>query len=158
MHEPAAAAGRRRRRADRGAPPRRGRLARGGRGPPPLGHRPGGRPPAQRARPLAGRSRPAAGRGRRRPPPGPLTRRPCTTAGYLDGVRAGAPIGVAAFAFGVSFGVLARSAGMGRLAPVVMSLTTFGGSAQFAAASILGAGGGVATAVIAAVLLKLRYG
>ena len=81
-----------------------------------------------------------------------------TRRSYLDGVRAAAPIGVAAVAFGVSFGVLARSAGMGRVAPVVMSLTTFGGSAQFAAASILGAGGGVATAVVAAVLLNLRYG
>jgi 4-azaleucine resistance transporter AzlC len=77
---------------------------------------------------------------------------------YLDGVRVAAPIGVAAVAFGVSFGVLARSAGMGRMAPVLMSLTTFGGSAQFAAASILGAGGGVVTAVVAAVLLNLRYG
>jgi 4-azaleucine resistance transporter AzlC len=77
---------------------------------------------------------------------------------YWDGVRAAAPIGVAALAFGVSYGVLARSAGMGRVAPVVMSLTTFAGSAQFAAASILGAGGGVATAVVAAVLLNLRYG
>ncbi len=77
---------------------------------------------------------------------------------YLDGVRAAAPIGVAAFAFGVSFGVLARSAGMGRVAPVVMSLTTFAGSAQFAAASILGAGGGLLTAIVAAVLLNLRYG
>jgi len=78
--------------------------------------------------------------------------------GYRDGVRAALPIGIAAFAFGVSFGVLARSAGMGRLAPVVMSLTTFAGSAQFAAASILAAGGGMATAVAAAVLLNLRYG
>jgi len=78
--------------------------------------------------------------------------------GYRDGVRAALPIGIAAFAFGVSFGVLARSAGMGRLAPVVMSLTTFAGSAQFAAASILAAGGGVVTAVAAAVLLNLRYG
>jgi len=65
---------------------------------------------------------------------------------------------VAAFAFGLSFGVLARSAGMGRLAPVVMSLTTFAGSAQFAAASILAAGGGAAAAVATAVLLNLRYG
>jgi branched chain amino acid efflux pump len=77
---------------------------------------------------------------------------------YRDGVRAAAPIGVAALAFGVSYGVLARAAGMGRVAPVVMSLTTFAGSAQFAAASILGAGGGVVTAVAAAVLLNLRYG
>jgi 4-azaleucine resistance transporter AzlC len=77
---------------------------------------------------------------------------------YLDGVRAAAPIGVAAFAFGVSFGVLARAAGMGQVAPVVMSLTTFAGSAQFAVVSILGAGGGVATAIVAAILLNLRYG
>jgi 4-azaleucine resistance transporter AzlC len=84
--------------------------------------------------------------------------RPPVARGYRDGVRAAAPIGIAAFVFGVSFGVLARSAGMGRLAPVVMSLTTFAGSAQFAAASILAAGGGVATAVAAAVLLNLRYG
>jgi 4-azaleucine resistance transporter AzlC len=86
------------------------------------------------------------------PEPGPDRPR------YRDGVRAAAPIGVAALAFGVSYGVLARSAGMGRVAPVVMSLTTFAGSAQFAAASILGAGGGVVTAVVAAVLLNLRYG
>jgi 4-azaleucine resistance transporter AzlC len=77
---------------------------------------------------------------------------------YLDGARAAAPIGVAALVFGVSFGVLARAAGMGRVAPVVMSVTTFAGSAQFAAASILGAGGGVVTAIVAAVLLNLRYG
>ena len=72
----------------------------------------------------------------------PLSRRT-----YLDGVRAAAPIGVAAFAFGLSFGVLARSADMGRVAPVVMSVTTFAGSAQFAVASILGAGGGLVTAI-----------
>jgi 4-azaleucine resistance transporter AzlC len=89
---------------------------------------------------------------RRRTPPPPGDRR------YRDGVRAAAPIGVAALAFGVSYGVLARSAGMGRLAPIVMSLTTFAGSAQFAAASILGAGGAAAAAVTAAVLLNLRYG
>ena len=85
----------------------------------------------------------------------PREPRPVT---YLDGVRAAAPIGVAALAFGVSYGVLARSAGWGRVAPVVMSLTTFAGSAQFAAVSILGAGGGLVTAVVAAVLLNLRYG
>jgi 4-azaleucine resistance transporter AzlC len=68
------------------------------------------------------------------------------------------PIAVAVLGFGVSFGVLARTAGMGVLAPVVMSVTTFAGSAQFAAASILGSGGTAATAVTAAVLLNARYG
>lgn len=39
-----------------------------------------------------------------------------------------------------------------------MSATTFAGSAQFAAASILGDGGTVAAAVTAALLLNARYG
>jgi predicted branched-subunit amino acid permease len=47
---------------------------------------------------------------------------------------------------------------MGRVAPVVMSLTTFAGSAQFAAASVLGAGGSAAAAIAAGVLLNARYG
>jgi predicted branched-subunit amino acid permease len=47
---------------------------------------------------------------------------------------------------------------MGRVAPVVMSLTTFAGSAQFAATSVLGAGGSAAAAIAAAVLLNARYG
>ena len=77
---------------------------------------------------------------------------------YRHGIRAVVPLAIAVVAFGVSFGVLARSAGMGSLAPVVMSATTFAGSAQFAAASILGGGGAVATAVLTAVLLNARYG
>jgi 4-azaleucine resistance transporter AzlC len=77
---------------------------------------------------------------------------------YRDGARAVAPIAVAALGFGVSFGVLARTAGFGWLAPIVMSATTFAGSAQFAAASILGDGGTVVAAVTAALLLNARYG
>ena len=42
--------------------------------------------------------------------------------------------------FGASFGVLARSAGFDPVASIVMSATTFAGSAQFAAVSVLGAG------------------
>src|SRR5947199_2298604 len=73
------------------------------------------------------------------------------------GAGRAAPIGVAVLAFGVSFGLLARTAGMGRVAPIVMSATTFAGSAQFAAASILDAGGTAAPAILAAVLLNVRY-
>jgi 4-azaleucine resistance transporter AzlC len=73
------------------------------------------------------------------------------------GVREAAPVALAVGVFGVSFGVLARDAGMGVVAPVVMSLTTFAGSAQFAAASVLASGGAVAAAIAAAVLLNLRY-
>jgi branched chain amino acid efflux pump len=78
--------------------------------------------------------------------------------GFRDGVRAVVPLSVAVAAFGITFGVLAREAGMGVLAPIVMSATTFAGSAQFAAVSILTAGGTVAAAVAAALLLNARYG
>lgn len=76
---------------------------------------------------------------------------------YRDGARAVAPFAVAVLGFGVSFGLLARVGGWGWLAPIVMSATTFAGSAQFAAASILGDRGTVAAAVAAALLLNTRY-
>jgi 4-azaleucine resistance transporter AzlC len=75
----------------------------------------------------------------------------------VAGARAAAPIAIAVFAFGASFGILARDAGMGVAAPILMSLTTFAGSAQFAVASVLGSGGAAAAAIVAAVLLNLRY-
>jgi 4-azaleucine resistance transporter AzlC len=76
---------------------------------------------------------------------------------YKRGVRLAAPLAVAVGAFGISYGVLARAAGMGAFAPIAMSATTFAGSAQFAAASILHDRGGAAAAIAAAVLLNLRY-
>ena len=63
----------------------------------------------------------------------------------------------ASASFGIAFGILASTAGLGSLAPIVMSATTFAGSAQFAVASVLDNGGSVATAVVAAVLLNSRY-
>ena len=67
------------------------------------------------------------------------------------------PLAFAVAAFGISFGVLARSAGMGAFAPILMSATTFAGSAQFATVSVLAASGGAVAAVAAAVLLNARY-
>jgi 4-azaleucine resistance transporter AzlC len=74
------------------------------------------------------------------------------------GARAVLPLAVAVIAFGLSYGVLARAAGMGTLAPIVMSGTTFAGSAQFAVASVLDNGGSLLAAIAAAVLLNARYG
>ena len=73
------------------------------------------------------------------------------------GMRVAAPLFPAAAALGASFGVLARTAHLDAVAAVVMSATTFAGSAQVAAVSVLGAGGGVAAAVVAALLLNARY-
>jgi 4-azaleucine resistance transporter AzlC len=76
---------------------------------------------------------------------------------FGDSARKVLPFSVAVLGFGISFGVLARPV-MGPVAPIVMSATTFAGSAQFAATSILDAGGTLAAAVVAAVLLNARYG
>src|SRR3989454_6391845 len=77
--------------------------------------------------------------------------------GFREGAVAVVPMAVAVFGFGLSYGVLARAAGMGGVAPVVMSATTFAGSAQFAAASVLQAGGAAATAALSALMLNARY-
>ena len=74
-----------------------------------------------------------------------------------DGARVIAPFAVAVAAFGVTFGVLARDAGLGGTKAVVFSATTFAGSAQFAATSVLSAGGTLVAAIAAAVLLNTRY-
>jgi 4-azaleucine resistance transporter AzlC len=76
---------------------------------------------------------------------------------YREGARLIAPIAVAAAAFGASFGILARAADFDPLAAIVMSATTFAGSAQFAVVSTLDSGGAVAAAIVAAVLLNARY-
>src|SRR5215203_4050204 len=77
--------------------------------------------------------------------------------GYVGGARAALPFALATFALGISFGVLARSLGWGVVAPVVFSLITFSGSAQFAVAAVLGAGGGALAAIVAAILLNSRF-
>jgi 4-azaleucine resistance transporter AzlC len=76
---------------------------------------------------------------------------------YRDGMRAAIAVAATVWFFGASFGLLARAAGMGVLAPLVLSSTTFAGSAQFAVSSILGVGGGTFAAITAAVLLNARY-
>ncbi len=77
---------------------------------------------------------------------------------YAAGARALLPLSPAVVLFGASFGVLSQSAGFDPAGAIVMSATTFAGSAQFAVISVLGAGGTLLAAVAAAVLLNARYG
>jgi 4-azaleucine resistance transporter AzlC len=72
------------------------------------------------------------------------------------GLRAGLPYGIASLLLGLSFGVLARPL-MGPVATIVMSVVVFAGSAQFAALAVLSAGGGAAAAIVAGMLLNLRF-
>jgi branched chain amino acid efflux pump len=73
------------------------------------------------------------------------------------GLRIAAPLLPAVVALGASVGVLARTAHFSAVAVIVMSATTFAGSAQVAAISVLAAGGSVGAAVGAALLLNVRY-
>jgi 4-azaleucine resistance transporter AzlC len=66
------------------------------------------------------------------------------------------PFGIAVFAISVSFGVLAHPL-MGAVAPIVMSIFVFSGSAQFGALAVLLAGGSPGAAIAAGVLLNARY-
>ncbi len=70
---------------------------------------------------------------------------------------AAAPVVAAVTVFGVSYGVLAGGAGFPLWQTVLMSITVFAGSSQFAAVSILGGGGSAVAAVTAGALLNARY-
>ena len=76
---------------------------------------------------------------------------------FRDGVRAGLPFATAGFLVATSFVVLARDVGMPAWAAVLMSAIVFAGSAQIAALTIVGAGGGLASALGAAALMNSRF-
>ncbi len=79
------------------------------------------------------------------------------SAGFRAGVRAGAPFAAAGGLLAASFGVLATDVGMPGWTAVVMSAIVFAGSAQIAALTILGAGGGLGSAIGAAALMNSRF-
>jgi len=76
---------------------------------------------------------------------------------YTAGVRAALPLALVVGLFGASFGVLAHSARLSPAAALLMSATTFAGSAQFGAAAVLSQGGGVLAAIATVALLNARY-
>ncbi len=60
--------------------------------------------------------------------------------------------------FGVAFGVLATTSGLSIAQASAMSVLVFTGASQFAAASVIGAGGSPAAALASALLLAARNG
>lgn len=76
---------------------------------------------------------------------------------YWQIARAAMPASLAVGAFGLSIGIVARSVGLGWTAPTVFAATTFGGSAQVAALGVLTGGGGVVAAIVAGILVHLRF-
>jgi branched chain amino acid efflux pump len=76
---------------------------------------------------------------------------------FAAGVRAGLPFALAGGLLATSFGVLAVDVGMPGWTAVLMSAIVFAGSAQFAALGILGAGGGLGSALGTAALMNSRF-
>ena len=76
---------------------------------------------------------------------------------FLKGVRLGVPFAIAGFLVAMSFGILAREAGLSAAAAIVMSLIVFAGSAQFASVAIVAVGGGVPAAIGAGALMNSRF-
>jgi predicted branched-subunit amino acid permease len=72
-------------------------------------------------------------------------------------VRAGVPYAAAGGLFALSLGVVALDSGFSALGIIVMSAVVFAGSAQFAAISIVAAGGGLGAAIGAAALMNSRF-
>jgi predicted branched-subunit amino acid permease len=66
-------------------------------------------------------------------------------------------VGAAVAVVGASFGAIAVSAGMPWYLPAVLSVVVFAGAAQFVFVGIAAAGGSVAAAVVAGLLVNLRH-
>src|SRR3954454_5995261 len=73
-----------------------------------------------------------------------------------DGIKAGLPFVLPTTALGISFGVLAEPL-MGKVAAIVASLVVYAGGAQFAALSVLTAGGTAGAAISAGLLMNARF-
>jgi 4-azaleucine resistance transporter AzlC len=77
--------------------------------------------------------------------------------GLRSGARDAVPFALAGIVVSMSFGIAAGAAGLPAAAAIAMSAFVYAGSAQFAAVAIVGQGGSVAAAVLAAVLMNARY-
>jgi 4-azaleucine resistance transporter AzlC len=90
--------------------------------------------------------------------PYPFTERsPSTGNAFVDGMHACLPIVLGYLAIGVAFGVVARTAGLSPPEVALMSLLLYAGSAQFAAAGLIGAGASVSAIVVTVFLVNIRH-
>lgn len=75
----------------------------------------------------------------------------------IDGIKDAVPIVLGYLPLGFAFGVLATEAGMTVVQATVMSILCFTGAGQYIGIGVMQAGGAVLTAIIANLLVNLRY-
>lgn len=98
--------------------------------------------PAQNPEPVVGGQEDGRSNGKERDEPSP--------------VRVGVLISLAVGIVGITFGVLADSAGLTLAQAVAMSVFVFTGASQFAAVSVTATGGGIVAVLGASILLSAR--
>jgi len=85
----------------------------------------------------------------------------CEQVNDLSGVRAGSrrslPIALSVFTYGVSFGVLARQAGLSLVESCLMSSLVFAGASQFVALSLWHSPLLIATIIFTTLVVNLRH-
>jgi 4-azaleucine resistance transporter AzlC len=78
-------------------------------------------------------------------------------ANFRAGVRACLPVVLGYTAIGLTFGVIARTAGLSVAEVSLMSLILYAGSSQFVAASLLGTGASAGAIVVTVFLVNVRH-
>jgi len=77
--------------------------------------------------------------------------------GFLAGAKAGVPVALGGFTYGIAFGILARQVGLSLLEAGAMSVLVYAGTAQLIAIGMLQAGQTVGAIVATTFLVNIRY-
>ncbi|MEQ8201586.1 MAG: AzlC family ABC transporter permease [Syntrophomonadaceae bacterium] len=76
---------------------------------------------------------------------------------FGQGCKAGIPIAIGYLPIGMTFGLLARSAGIPDQITILMSLAIFAGASQFVAVNMLALGSGMGEVIFTTFVLNLRH-
>lgn len=79
------------------------------------------------------------------------------TAAFWSGVRAALPLWLGITPYGLAFGLLGRTVGLGAGATMAMSLIVFAGSAQFIGLGLMSAGASSVLIVLTTLVINLRH-
>ncbi|MGN0771833.1 MAG: AzlC family ABC transporter permease [Christensenellales bacterium] len=76
---------------------------------------------------------------------------------FCDGLKMGLPVGLGYLSVSIAFGLTAVQSGLAKWVPILMSLTNFTGTGQFAAVNMLSASAGIAEITFTVLMINLRY-
>ena len=74
-----------------------------------------------------------------------------------DGITMGLPVGLGYLSVSIAFGLTAVQSGLAKWAPILISLTNFTGTGQFAAVNLWSVGAGIAEIAFTVLMINLRY-